>query len=287
MADDNGSNPTTHLGRQMKRDRLARGWSLRELSARTGINFAHLGRIEQGTRPPTEKIAKACDRVFPERDGWYLNYYEESKSWTSAGFRNWAELEDKAARLRVWSPGVVDGLLQTADYARAMLGTTAGVTAEQISARLASRMERQRRVLYRDDPPNVWFVVDEVALYRRVGSPEIMSAQCAHLAEVASLPNVTMQVMPAIEHPANPSELIISDDIAAYVEHLVGGLVYTDDQTVSSLARMMTTILSESYRASESLALIKRMEATWTRGVRAATATTGQPASKSPRRRQA
>ena len=67
MAAHNTGNPATHFGRQMKKERLARGWSLRELSARTGINFSHLGRIENGHRPPTEAIAVACDRVFPER----------------------------------------------------------------------------------------------------------------------------------------------------------------------------------------------------------------------------
>jgi transcriptional regulator with XRE-family HTH domain len=280
MGVNNGGNPTTHFGRQMRKERMARGWSLRELSARTGIDFSYLSRVESGRRPPTEKIAAACDAVFPERRGWFSEYYEESKSWTSPGFRSWAEHEDQAVRLRVWSPGVVDGLLQTEGYARAMLETAPGASEEMVTARLASRMQRQQRVLYRDDPPSVWFAVDEMALYRRVASPEIMAGQLHHLSEVASLPNVTMQVMPAIEHPANPSELIIADDNAAYVEHLVGGLVYTGDETVAALARIMTTILSESYRASESLALIMRMEATWTRGARAATATTEQPALK-------
>jgi transcriptional regulator with XRE-family HTH domain len=285
MAIHNGASPSTHFGRQMKKERLAHGWTLREFSVRTGIDFSQASRIENGKQPPSEKVAQACDEVWPERNGWFTEYYQESKSWTSAGFRNWSELEDQAVRLRVWSPGVVDGLLQTERYARAMLGTAPGATAEMVAVRLAARMERQRRVLMREEPPTAWFAVDEMALYRRVGSAELMAEQMGHLAEVASMPNVTMQVMPAIEHPANPSELIVADEAAAYVEHLVGGLVYTDDQTVSSLARMMTTILSESYRASESLAMIKRMEATWTTGARAATATTGQPASKSRRPR--
>jgi transcriptional regulator with XRE-family HTH domain len=69
-----GGNPATHFGRQMKKERLARGWSLRELSARTEISFTHLSRIENGHRPPTEAVAKACDRVFPERRGWFLEY---------------------------------------------------------------------------------------------------------------------------------------------------------------------------------------------------------------------
>jgi transcriptional regulator with XRE-family HTH domain len=286
MAGDSGGNPATHFGRQMNKERLARGWSLRELSARTGINFGHLARIENGTRPPTEKIALACDAVFPERRGYFLEYYEESQTWTPAGFRSWAEHEDRARNLRVWSPGVIDGLLQTEAYARAMLRTHPGVTDEIITARLASRMERQKRLFTRD--VRAWFVVDEVSLYRFVGSTETMAEQLGHLGDVARLPAITLQVLPAVAHPANAGELIIADDVAAFTEHHVGGFVYTDDQTVSLLSGIMATILSESNKASDSLLAIERMEATWARGAKAATARTAeQPASKSPKRRQA
>lgn len=259
----------------MKKERLARGWSLRELSARTGINFSHLGRIENGHRPPTEAVADACDRVFPERRGWFREYYEESKSWMPPGFRSWAEFEDKASSLRVWSPGIVHGLLQTGDYARALITVEPAITDEIARVRLASRMERQRRVLLREDPPSAWFVVDELSLYRRVGSPDDMAMQMDHLIEVAAMTGVTVTVMPAVTHPANASELIIADS-AAYVEHLVGGLVYTEDVTVSALAVRFDTLRGECYRVSESLALIREMRELWTAGVspltRAATA---------------
>ena len=56
-------------------------------------------------------------------------------------------------------PSIVSGLLQTEDYAGALLRTYPGVSDEVVAARLASRMERQRRVLMRDDPPRTWFLV--------------------------------------------------------------------------------------------------------------------------------
>jgi lambda repressor-like predicted transcriptional regulator len=271
MASNNGSSAATHFGRQMKKERLAHGWSLRELSARTGIDFATLSRVENGKRPPTEKLAKACDSVWPERRGWFLEYYEESKSWVPAGFRSWAEYEDKSATLRVWSPGIVHGLLQTEAYARDLLSVSPGVSDEIISARLGSRMERQRRVLHREDPPSVWFVVDEFALYRSVGSTEIMAAQLCRLLEVAGLPNVTMTVMPAVTHTGNESEFIIADD-AVYAEHAVGGYVFTEQETANRLAMKFDSLRGESYRVSESLARIGRMRDVWATGVRAATA---------------
>ena len=118
----NGS-PAQHFGKQMRKERLARGWSLPELSARTGINAGHLSRIETGKRPPTEHVALALDAAFPERKGYFLEYYEESRTWAPPGFRDWPELENKATRLNVWTPGVIHGLLQAEDYARALLVT--------------------------------------------------------------------------------------------------------------------------------------------------------------------
>jgi hypothetical protein len=265
MAANNGNNAATHFGRQMKKERLDHGWSLREFSARTGVDFTTASRIENGRRPPTETVAAACDAVFPGRKGWFSEYYQESKSWTPPGFRDWPEYEDKAVSIRVWSPGVVDGLLQTQGYAHALLSTVPGVSDEIVSARLANRMARQQRVLFRDDPPASWFVVDEMSLYRLVGSAEVMAAQMRHVAEVGRLPHVTMQILPAVAHPANASEFIVTDN-AAYVEHLVGGLVYTEGETVTTVERLFARILSESEKASESLATVERLGETWTAG---------------------
>jgi hypothetical protein len=81
--------------------------------------------------------------------------------------------------LRDWSPSIVTGLLQSEGYARALLATLPGVSNETIAARLASRMQRQHRVHLRDNPPSVCFLVDELSLYRRVGSPEVMAPSSA------------------------------------------------------------------------------------------------------------
>jgi hypothetical protein len=274
-------NPAAHFGRQMRKERLARGWSVHELSARMGIVAGHLSRIENGRRPPTEKMAAACDRVFPERHGWFTEYYEESRTWAPAGFRDWPEYENKAGRMSEWSPGIVTGMLQTEGYARALLETLPGATAEAVSSRLANRMARQRRVLFRDDPPSAWYVIDHAALYRLVGSPEIMAAQMQHLADVASLPRVTMQVLPAIAHPATQSGFLIADG-AAYTEHVVGGLVFTEPETVTALERLFDTLRAECYRASESAAIIRRAGELWTGESRPFQEPTAETASRRP-----
>jgi uncharacterized protein DUF5753 len=118
---------------------------------------------------------------------------QESRTWiaTPPWFRDWVEREQRAATLRNWYLGVLDGLLQTEDYARVMQGVTPGVTDDEVSARVVARMKRQA-ILTRDDPPTAWFLLDEAALRCCIGSPEVMAAQMAQLAAFARLPNVTI-----------------------------------------------------------------------------------------------
>jgi hypothetical protein len=175
----------------------------------------------------------------------------------------WPEYEDRAGKLCDWSPSIVTGLLQTEGYAHALTSTLPGVTPDTVTARVAGRMQRQRRVLSRDDPPRAWFVVDELSLYREVGSAQVMAAQMRHLIEVAAMPTVTIQVLPPIAHPVNASGFLLADD-SAWVEHVVGGFTYTEREIVSGLALRFDTLRAESYRASETLRLVERLERQWT-----------------------
>jgi plasmid maintenance system antidote protein VapI len=265
MPGNNDGNPVTHFGKQVRKERLARGWTLQELARRSGIAAPHLSRIENGRRPPTENVATAMDAVFPERRGWFLEFYDESRAWAPAGFRDWPEHEDRAASLRVWMPGIVHGLLQTEEYARALIAVVPRVPAETAAARLEQRMERQRRVLAREEPPSAWFIVDELCLYRQVGTAEVMAGQLRRLREVAAMETVTVQVLPAVAHCANASEFIIADD-AAYAEHVVGGYVFTDEETAAGLGLRFDTLRGECYRVSDTAALLERLEATWASG---------------------
>jgi transcriptional regulator with XRE-family HTH domain len=272
MGGNSDNSAATHFGRQLKKERLAHGWGLRELSQRTGIDAGHLSRVENGKRPPTEVIALACDDAFPDRHGWFVDWYTESRAWSEipASFRSWQEYEDKVGRLYVWSPGIIHGLLQTEDYARALLVTMPKATGEVVAMRLAARMERQRRTISRPDPPASWFIIDELSLYRMVGSAEVMAAQLGRLRNVAAIPGVTVQVLPAVAHPATAGELIVTDN-AGYVESLVGGAVLTGE-TVSSLMALFDSLRGECYRVSESVALIERLAEAWESGASPLTA---------------
>lgn len=277
---DKASNPARYFGRQVRKARLAAGWTLAEFGQRIGYDPGQISRIENGKRPPTELFAKMCDKAFPDRDGWFSDFYAESRTWiaTPPWFRNWIEHEQRAATLRIWQLGVLSGLLQTDDYGRTILSVNPGVTEDEVSARLAARVERQQ-ILTRDDAPSVWFLVDEAALRRCVGSPQVMAMQLAHLAGVARLPNVTIQVVPNIAHPGLLGGFALTEG-AAYVETAVAGQVFEDAETADALLIRFDTLRNEAFRRSESLTLIERMCDEWqAAGARAATqATTAENA---------
>ena len=247
----------------MRRDRLARGWSMTELAKRTGLNGAHLGRIESGLRPPSVKVADALDKVFPERRGWYPQWLDDIRTAPEvpATFRSWSDYEDQSATLRLWAPLIVHGVFQTEDYTRALIAIS-GVTGEAAVARLGARVERQRRVLGRC---RVSYVLDQSALYRLVGSPEIMAVQLRHLLDVAARPNVVLQVMPEVGHVAVEAGYALADD-AVWSEHIVSGGVYTDPEIVASVATRHDNLRGECMKVSESLALIGRLAEQWTGG---------------------
>jgi transcriptional regulator with XRE-family HTH domain len=246
-------NPVRYFGAQVRKARLAAGWTIAEFGQRVGYSGGAISRFENGKRPPTEVFAEMCDRAFPERDGWFSDFYAESRTWiaTPPWFRGWVEHEQRAATLRIWQPGVLSGLLQTEDYARAILAVNPGVTDDQVAARLAARLERQA-LLTRDEPPSIWFLVDEAALRRCVGSPETMAAQLAHLTGVARLPNVTVQVVPNTEHAGLLGGFALTER-AAYVETAVAGQVFEDAEIIASLLTRFDTLRNEALRGSESL----------------------------------
>lgn len=265
MAENTSFPLATHFGHQVTKARRARGMSIHELSRISEISAGHLSKIENGIRPPTERIAEAMDGAFPERKGWFTDFYNDSQNWTPPGYRRWAEYENKARQIWAWSPGVLDGLVQCPKYAEAHLKTVPGVPAEIVKARLDARMERQNRILDGEIRPAVWVLVDELSLFRMVGSADIMAEQMEALRRVSSLPQVTLQVVPATAHAITGAVLIVTPD-ASYTEHLGSGAVYIEPETVTDHARLITTIQAESYRASESEKIIERVQQLWESG---------------------
>lgn len=138
-------------------------------------------------------------------------------------------LEDAAETILEWAPLAIPGLLQTQDYARAMLKAGPS-TPEELERRLRARMLRQTVLTRPDDPPHLRVVLDEGVLAREVGGPAVMRAQLARLAVEARRENVEIQILPRSvgAHPGLDGSLIIlqffdpADPDVGYVEGFHG-----------------------------------------------------------------
>ncbi|WP_406360354.1 helix-turn-helix transcriptional regulator [Streptomyces sp. NBC_00715] len=132
------------------------------------------------------------------KPGWWQRFHDILPDW----FSMHVSLEGAAALLRSYEPHFVPGLMQTEDYARGVMkaGAIGQTRPEDIERHVALRMQRQD-LLVREDAPRIWAVMDETALLRPIGGPEVMRAQIDKLLEVTELPNVTLQVMPFANGP--------------------------------------------------------------------------------------
>ena len=156
--------------------------------------------------------------------GWWHEYSDLMPQW----LRAYVDLESVATLIRTYEGQFVPGLLQTEEYMRAVMrGAQIDSSSEETERRIALRMKRQK-VLTRKGGPRLWAVVDEAALRRRVGGPEVMRAQVERLLEATKLPNVILQVLPygAGAHPAMTGAFSIlrfgDKDLpdVVYLEHL-------------------------------------------------------------------
>jgi len=123
--------------------------------------------------------------------GWWQQYGDVLPRW----FESYIGLETAASIIRSYELQFVPGLLQTEEYARAVISiSNAHASAEEIAHRVNLRMRRQE-LLTRPGAPEMWAVLDEAALRRSPGGPEVMRAQLEHLLQVTELPNVTLQIV--------------------------------------------------------------------------------------------
>jgi transcriptional regulator with XRE-family HTH domain len=248
------------FGARLRSERRARGWTLAEAGQRLGYDPAQLSRVENGKRPPTGELAIAADRAMPDLRGWFSANYEASRAWlvSPPWFRPWLPHEQTAMEIRAWSYGNVLGLLQTEEYAEAVVATAPDATPEIVTDRVAARLDRQRKFFGRSPAPSLLALIDEGALRRDAG-PGVMAGLCRHLAAASAWPNVTIQLVPAVIHAGMLGSIVLADDGAAYIETPAGGQVYTDEQTVKTLTRRFDTIRTEALPASQSARRVAEM----------------------------
>jgi transcriptional regulator with XRE-family HTH domain len=142
---------------------------------------------------PEAQVLLASVKQSNEAD-WWQSYHDVTPHW----FSRYLGLEATATLIRSYEAQFVPGLLQTEDYARAVVRLGhGGASSAEIERRVGLRLRRQQEVLHRPDPPKLWAVVDEAVLHRPVGGPRVMRDQLEALAGVlAKSPNVRLQVIP-------------------------------------------------------------------------------------------
>lgn len=197
------------LGAQLRRLREASGvtregagWEIR--ASESKISRMELGRVGfkerdvadllslYGVTDTTEREALLKLARDANSPGWWHRYGDVLPSW----FQSYLGLEAAAALIRSYEVQFVPGLLQTPEYARAvvLLGHR-GAGADEIDRRVGLRMQRQE-LLRRPRPPQLWAVVDEAALRRPIGGAQVMRAQLTALIEATRAPHVRLQIIP-------------------------------------------------------------------------------------------
>jgi hypothetical protein len=160
------------------------------------------------------------------------------------------DLEAAASLIRTYEGQLVPGLLQTEDYMRAVIaGSQLDEQAEEGERRVALRMARQT-LLTRRDAPRLWAVIDEAALRRPVGSPEVMRGQLERLIDATKLANVVLQILPFVAgaHPGmvGAFSILRFADVelpdVVYVEHLTNALYLDRRDDVNQYLHVMDTI---------------------------------------------
>lgn len=197
---DPGASPLHFFGAEVRRAREAAGMTLAALGAVVPCDASTVSRIEAGLLAPTERFANACDEAFPQMGGWFTRFCDGSSRWDGPyprWFVDWVDAERRAAVLRTWEPLLVPGLLQTAEYARALFKAWQATEDEdEVENLVTGRLDRQR-IFGQPKPPSFWAVIDEGVLRRRIGGPKVMHDQLVHLAEMAGRPMIKLHVIPA------------------------------------------------------------------------------------------
>lgn len=208
------------------------GWSESKISrietGRTGVRVADLERLlDLYEVAGDERLAMlALGRQAAHR-GWWHSYADALPAW----FEDFVGLEDGARSLLTYQNQLVHGLMQTQDYAAAVIrAAQPSADADEVERQLAARATRQA-LLTAPDPLGVWAVLDEAALRRPVGGTAIMRAQLARLVQVAALPSVTLQVLP-FDAGAHVS-MGTSFELLQFPEAGDTSIVYIEDLTSS------------------------------------------------------
>jgi hypothetical protein len=237
------------------------GWAIR--SSESKISRLELGRVGFKERDVADLLTLYGVHEAIERDrllelareandpGWWHRYGDVTPDWFDA----YLGLEAAAELIRTYEIQFVPGLLQTADYARAVAQLTPGGarTPAEIERVVALRTRRQR-ALDREPPLKLWAVIEEAVLHRPIGGPEVLRNQLGALREAVARPNVTVQIIPleSTGHAATGGAFSLlrfpQHDLpdVVYLEHLTSALYLDKRDDVESYTQALDLLASTS-----------------------------------------
>ncbi len=271
--------PRMVLGARLRQLREARGITGADAGTRIRASHSKISRLEMGrtgfkARDVADLLALYGVTDEAETDtllalarqsntpGWWHIYYDVVPSWLNV----YLGLEQTAVVIRAYELQFVPGLLQTEEYARAVVRLGPDDTEERIGRRVELRMARQQ-ILHRARPPHLWVVIDEAALRRSMGDSALMRRQLDHLLEISALPHVTIQVVPfaagghaAIAGPVTvlrPPGGELPDVV--YLEQLTGGVYPDKPCEIEQYRHMMNRLVVEAHPPAETRDFLHRI----------------------------
>lgn len=281
MAVTAGTPRALALAAALRRARERAGVGLRELSRRMGKPYATLAHWERGTRVPRPEdvavLLTVLEAPADEREELAdLARHAAERNWLAVGTPGITqqlaavmECERMAESIVEWSPMVVPGLLQTADYARAIFQAS-GAPGSLIETQVTLRMGR-RDVLLRQDPVRFTALIGEPTLYAQIGGPEVLAAQLRFLLEMAERESVSIRVVPnrAGWHPGHAGPFIVyrlgqSIPPLVHLEHHRSGIFLSGSREVETYQEAASSVTEVALSPEESVqritTAIKEME---------------------------
>jgi transcriptional regulator with XRE-family HTH domain len=255
---------------QLRRSRVAAGFSQEEYGRRIHYSPSLISAVELGHAVPKLDYLRRADELFGTGGLFValreLGRREREPVW----FRPWLEAEREATQLRTFEAMMVPGLLQTADYARAVFRLDPTLTEDRVEEMVTARLDRQA-ILDRADPPHLTAVIDETAL-RRVGpaGAEVMTGQLRHLLDCARHPHLSVHVLPqgAGLHAGLFGPFILGcsadGEWTAFLDNQIGGTVVDDVDGVATLLGRWESLRSDALPRQQSIGLIEEVLEPWT-----------------------